>query len=445
LNDYEKNEVKNERRLIVLLLLLTFLRGVVWAGIMPAYQSPDEPIHMGVIHVVGMELRMPATSEKLPKRVEESLKRSRWWHDWYVHAGWSPGYLTLGAAAHPPLYYYLMAPLYRIFYGAGDMTLVILRLFNVLFALGVTWFAYMTTRIMFPKDEFMKYAVALLVIFQPMNAFVGSAVNNDNLMIFFMAGVIYFIARLLTEGPKTSIGVWLGLFLGGGLLTKASFAFMGPPVILFVLVACLIKKQPAVRAFLFTFMTGAIAMISGSWFYLFNYIKHGWFTRPFTAPYGHTVAGNLFVQSVKPAYVIKIIETFWGNFGWLMIPLDKPIYILPAASMAAAAAGFIIAVAKIRLGKDKISARQIAFFLLLIVLSAVNYLSLAQLDVSTRGGAQGRHMLLTMVPLLILFAYGIRAWVPEKMRVAGAAIVGVASFLLMSLSVWAYVTPFFYG
>ena len=130
----------------------------------------------------------------------------------------------------PPLYHLLLVPLYWLAPGGDETTLYVLRIASVALGAGVVWPAYLTARLLFPGDLWMRAGVPIAVALQPQFAFEAAIVNHDILVIALSTLLLYLLLLWYRTGYTPRRLTWLGVAGGAGLWTKASFGLALPVV-----------------------------------------------------------------------------------------------------------------------------------------------------------------------------------------------------------------------
>jgi Dolichyl-phosphate-mannose-protein mannosyltransferase len=184
------------------------LRLVFYAAMLPLWEGYDEWAHFSVVRMVAHGDLLPSRDAAIPADVDVSVRSAP--RPWGAS---DPGpRLTAYEALQPPLYYWLMAPLLRIFGSASLLTQVMaLRLAAVLLAslsIPLIW--------NLARKVGVSPQAAAVVAVMPGFAFDVARVANDCL------AVLLFTALLLLTVRRAH---WLlaGVVLGLGLLTKAYF------------------------------------------------------------------------------------------------------------------------------------------------------------------------------------------------------------------------------
>ena len=218
-----------------MILLVTFLKGLVWAIVVPIWHTPDEQAHFADIEFISEEKRLPAyilfpgikpekdlskeilVSEQLlgTERNEAGNNKFTYHPEFNIPYSQTPTGLNenkiittplswrkdmVGSEPvnYPPLYYLLGSLVYLIFYSSDLFTRVFMvRVFSIIISLLVVYFSFKIAEKIFPHDIIYQLAVPILVSFQPMFAFVSSGVTSDNLTNSLFTIFIYLGLKVI--------------------------------------------------------------------------------------------------------------------------------------------------------------------------------------------------------------------------------------------------------
>ena len=320
----------------VLIVYLTL--GTLYALYTPAWQSPDEPAHYNyVLHIVETGQLPVLHPGDYPHAYLEEIKAARF-----------PPTLSIAPLRYeswqPPLYYLLAAPVYR----ATDGSLLALRLFSLLPGAGVIGLAYAVASAVQPRQPAVATAAAGFIAFLPMHLAVSASVNNDILAELLIALIAWLVLRQVTaeiRGPRTLIPI--GVLLGLGLVTKLTVYYTALPLALLGLwwqsrwSRHLIRPAAAV-------LLPALLIVC-PWLAR-NVALYGWPDLLGTVNHAAVVVGQLrtadyIAQVGWLAYLARFATTtfhsFWGQFGWMAVPMEGRIYLCLAILSALAVAGLV--------------------------------------------------------------------------------------------------------
>jgi len=150
---------------------------------------------------------------------------------------------------HPPLYYFLMANLWKYFGQKLSFPIhMLFRLFSTLMNLGMAFLVVMAINMVWPQ----KYSLSLLglcfVFFVPLHIYSSSMIGNEQTAAFFISlGIVLLIAYNRTPNPRQRIvlAILMALISGIALLSKYTGIFL-----VMTIAVCLTQKivfEPAHR------------------------------------------------------------------------------------------------------------------------------------------------------------------------------------------------------
>jgi hypothetical protein len=178
-----------------------------------------------------------------------------------------PGLYPNWQAQHPPLYYALLAPIYRLAAHLGWLDhLLALRLAS--WALAVGGLATASLGMLRLGPTFSRAAVAaaawpfLAPEFFPDMARLG----NDSLCLLLFGVAWVLLLRILTRRASPTLMLGLGVALGLGLLTKALFLPISAGVV--ALVALDGWRRGGWRGLGWPVLVGVLTLAIGGWWYL---------------------------------------------------------------------------------------------------------------------------------------------------------------------------------
>lgn len=248
----------------------------------------------------------------------------------YISRNWLPPHAgQLNQAYHPPLYYFLAAPLLRL----GNLPAVQGLSLGLSIA-TVTMSAVLLRQLPWIKEQARVWCVALAA-FHPQFVMFSLFISNDTLAILLGALIFYQCWRAQAV-PSLSRFVLLGIFLGLGLLTKAVFLVFVLPLLIFVWLTCRLaltfKETFSRLAAVF-----GVAAVLGCYKYLENSLLFG---SPFisnldfgiwTAAQKPTWIGaaslfdfNILKLVYEPALSVSTVHSYplmlYGSFWYALVP-----------------------------------------------------------------------------------------------------------------------------
>jgi hypothetical protein len=208
-----------------------FIVAGLFAIRVPDWQAPDEPAHYNVVRQIAERGCCPLIEQgDWDQDLLESLKSSGFTPFLY---GAEPLLVRLSSIQYedhqPPLYYMLLAPVYRLTNGS----LTALRLASVVIGAGVVIGAYAVSLRAFRGEFGVAWAAAAFVAFLPQHVHILASVNNDALA-WALCGAILWASIDYADGGKTRPWM-LGLLVGAALLTKSTAYLMGGVALVAVL------------------------------------------------------------------------------------------------------------------------------------------------------------------------------------------------------------------
>lgn len=402
--------LRTERIRLIVLVVVYLIIGALFAARTAAWQTPDEPAHYNYVAQVATNGCCPVLEAgDWDSAYLDELKAARFPADMLDNLP------LIQYEDHQPPLYYLLASLV---FGVTDGSLIALRLFSVVLGAGVVLGAYAVGKALLPDQPQIALATAALVAFVPQHVAMLAAVNNDGLAELLVAVTLWLtIAYLKTDRVRA----WqLGILVGLGLLTKVSTIFLAGLVPLAIVVKWWLKRDSvgARRAVplqdLALFAIPAL-VLSGVWWVrnltvygfpdLFGLGRHNLVVadQPRTA--------DLIAQIGAGEYLRRVVEvtfnSFWGQFGWMALPLQTWMYALLLALLVVAVTGWIVGSQAQRGMPVDIRQRTAWGIVILAGLLAVAqyiYYNLEFLQL------QGRYMYVGLIPFGLALALGVDGW-----------------------------------
>lgn len=334
--------------------------------------------------------------------------------------------------SQPPLYYVLAGFWWRLggWLGIAGLSLVYwLRFLNVLFVAALVWIGYYAAREVFPERRIFTLGVPALIAFAPAQAFYS--IQDDVLSpVCFGVAFIFLVRLWRTETPGVWLGIGTGISLAATYLAKLSnaplLAVSGVLVVLKIVQIAkvgMLKRSLPAMALLFlctalpiaawmAWMKVAFGDFSGSASKI-RFIT--WTVKPFNELWHHPI----FTPAGLWTFVSELAYSFWqgGEIHWhdnlMDLPAVDAVYVILTLSL------LVFALLSLMLRKTTASGfqRQILWFGLGCV--AASTVFLAYLSIIYDFGmcmdpsrehpylAEGRLILGVLIPLLLLFLYGL--------------------------------------
>lgn len=178
----------------------------------------------------------------------------------------------LGSSFHPPLYY-LLASLFG-FFGSDKF----IQFFSLLLSIVTLVIFYVLIKnLRFMSSLKIKFLSLLLPSLLPSLIMTSSYISNDALS-FFEGALIFLQMYFILNNPSYLNQIILAIYLGFGLLTKATFLPFLAPIFFFIFIVNLKNKILLKKIVFRIFFLSLIILFLGSYKYVENTINYN---RPF--------------------------------------------------------------------------------------------------------------------------------------------------------------------
>ncbi len=429
-----------------LILLAYLMVASAYAYFTPAWEAPDEPAHYNYIRQLA--------AGHLPV-IEPGDYNQSYLVEVAFEAHFAPEY-SLDPLQYedwqPPLYYLLLAPLYWV----ADGSLLALRLFSLLLGAVVVALAYQIASRLFPARRWIAVTSAAFIAFVPQHVAVLASLNNDSLAELLIAAILLRLVEWLraASGRSTPTAgqrylLELGFLLGLGFLTKATVYPLALVVGLVVWRHLWPDWQRIGRASLATSLP-AIAL--GALWWGRNIAIYGGLDILGKAAHDRVVVGqprtvelvaNLGLSGALNKFVKTTFDSFWGQFGWMTVPLPGWIYRLLWGFSFLVAAGLLRLLIRRYYSGAALPENPEAglpgrtFMLLSTFLFAVGVLVGYNFTFEQH---QGRYLFPALIPIGIGVALGLGVWLEPICRrwpYSAQLLPGVLALALIALDYWA--------
>lgn len=322
------------RRIACLLLALIVAAFIAIGGLYaihtPPWQAPDEPAHYNYIAQVAAAGCCPIIAPgDWDAAYLETLKAEQF-----------PEGADLSSIQYedhqPPLYYLVGALIYRLSGGA----LLALRLLSLAFGAGQVVAVYAIVARLFPHRQPLALAAAAFTAFLPQHMAILASVNNDSLaeLVLFalLAAAMAYLGNPSVGQANRPPAALLGGLLGMAFLTKLTI--YGPALVTVALVLVLRwhSERRSLRWLVGQSAQATIpALALGGLWWGRNVAIYGWPDILAQSAHAAVVVGQLRTADLIAAvgfgpYLAQLLATtyhsFWGQFGWMGVPMPPRIY-----------------------------------------------------------------------------------------------------------------------
>lgn len=431
--------------LLGVICLIYLAAAALYAIRTPEWQIPDEPAHYNYIRQIVEDRRIPVIEMGDWDSAYQGLLTS---------TGFDPQYTAemkrIEYEDHqPPLYYLLAVPVYRL--SDGDLTA--LRLFSVIMGLGVVLSAFGVVIRLFPEQPPLALGTVAFVAFIPQHLAMLGGVNNDSLAelivgLTLLAVVVYL--KRESAPPPLGQAALLGGLVGLAFLTKSTIYFLAGIVGLAIVFKWRREKWTLgvglrqVMAYLLP------AVLLGGIWWVHNLEVYGGTDFLGLQRHDQVAADQLQTDDYierdlgsdtglyRKKFLYTTFHSFWGQFGWMAVPLPTRLYRILLVGVLFALAGSLLYGWREFGSLQAFQKETMLLFcgVILCVLGAYLFYNLKFVQF------QGRYLFPALVPLGLWASIGLAGWVnlfAPQFPPLRWAVVGVM-LLLAILSLYALET-----
>lgn len=423
-------------KVLLALLVMASTVYLLWAIATPPWRMPDEPAHFTYLQNLNREGSIPLPNgTSYYSDLYESKNRTNFFGvNGSEATNLSPDDASREintASAHPPLYYLLMFPAYRISEGmAIESQIYFIRIVGMGVFLGLIFASYRFAQLLFPDAVYLQAGIPMLIILHPQFVYISSGVIIDGLQVLLFTIFLYQLVLIIRGNLRWWNAALTGLAIGLGILTKNS------SVIAFPIAFAALAMTFAVRRGQRLVVAGVAAVL-----FLTAIAVYGWYAVRNQLAVGYvqgwqeTGSRGWLPIWFSTNFRDKMLMSFLGLFSWLSIPLHEIAYSWFRRITELAVVGLVVSLALGHLRRrwrimDFHTAALFAGTWVLFYLSATYF-------ESNGGFAQGRYMFPAIFPFWTLVLVGLTGWLPPSWRPRTAALVITAAGML---SVWSLVS-----
>jgi len=402
----------------------------------PEWQAPDEPAHYNYVAQIVDEGRLPV------------LEMGDWqqtFQEQLVTSGFDDPALmerldTVQYEDHqPPLYYLLQAPIYAL--TDGDLTAM--RLFSALLGAGVILAAWAILWKLFPRWPGIALTGAAFIAFLPQHIAILASVSNDSLAEFIVALTLLAATVYLGNGQPVN-PVVLGLLVAAAFWTKTTIYFLAGIAGLAVALRWRREGWPWKHGVSHLAAVTVPALLIGGIWWVRNLDIYGGadFTgltrhenitvgQPRTEEYIDTMYGGS-TRIYLENYAKTTFHSFWGQFGWMAVPMPGRVYTAFLFFTMLVIAGAVLFFWQHGLpgGPQRdvliVFVAVIGFVFAAYILYNLDFVQF-----------QGRYLYPALIPLALLVGVGLHGWA-ALVEDQFPALVWLPTTLMIGLAVFAF-------
>ncbi|NLD44438.1 MAG: DUF2142 domain-containing protein [Chloroflexi bacterium] len=333
---------------LALIVLLYLALASAYAMFTPAWQVPDEPAHYNYVKYIAETGRLPELRPgDYPAEYLEEIKAARFAPEYSID--------PIRYESHqPPLYYLLATPAFLLGRALGVATpLLPLRLFTTLLGCLSLLVAFKLVRALAPGRPDLALGTVAFIAFLPMRLAIAGAVNNDVLVELLLALTAWQLVIMDKRGWTIRRSLLLGLTIGLALLTKLQ-AYVAAPLAFFAwawaVAAARRTRQPVGPLLVQGALVLAVATACVAPWLERNASVYGpgdllGMVRHDAVAGGQLTTAALIAERGLVGTLRSLAQTtfqsFWGQFGWMGVPLHPRVYQALAALCALALLGLL--------------------------------------------------------------------------------------------------------
>lgn len=443
-----------------LLLVLTLIRGLIYAVVIPPWQAPDETGHFEYAWLMARLGRVP-TPEDISPTFERELMASlyEWRYGEFIGRPLPEGIpdrirdLPANVFARNSrtvlsgrfsLSYLWPAPfLHPLRFQDLTLQLFVARLSSVLLNIGIVWLAYQTFSELVLSRSYLIWSMTAVVVFLPQHTFINSTVGDGPLAELMACLVLYCWARIFRRGVNawTVSGIAIGTLIG--IWSKATAAFLIPLDVGLALWWFFRQPRRTWRHVAYVCVgVGLLGLVALAWDYYRSplgsrTLSMFWESLPVQEWIWVDARGLAFGEALLGGH-----DSFWANFGWMSVTVSPRWYGAILLLTLVAVVGWILG-RKDQEDFPPWAAAMMGGSLLMALIIFVWKGLLAPF--SGYYQSQGRYLFPAVIPVGFLLVGGWMQIIPPGRR---QILIMAAVMLFAMFDAWSlmgYIVPYFYS
>lgn len=399
------------------IIIIYLVIGALYAIKTPPWQIPDEPAHYNYVAQLASAGCCPVIA---PGDYDQNYL------GWLTSNGF-PEDADLSAIEYedwqPPAYYVAALPIFALTGG----NLLAVRLFSLALGAGVVSLAYLAVLRLLPEHRAIAIGTASFVAFLPQHVAMLAGVNNDSLSELVL-GLTLLALIVYLGGARRPHPAVLGVLVGAAFLTKLSSIFGAALVATAILWRWRAEQRPTRWLLGQAAWSAGIALTMGAAWWARNVIVYGWpdflsWQAHSTVVVGQPRTADWIAESGLGPHLGFLLRTtfhsFWGQFGWMGVPMPGRDYV----ALGAFCAWVLIGLALLPWRAHTLFGWQRAGLWLLgmlLVLTVIGYVFYNWVFVQ----AQGRYLFPAITAFGLLAAGGAHGWAARLESWLGWRLVG---------------------
>jgi len=352
-------------RQFICVMILFLIISLAYSMVIPAFNAPDEPFHFEYIQFLALNRHLPnQTIEERSISTEGfnpplyyminaltlSLISKNKASDIQIHSyqdivdfhrfpyqGFrsniypplNPNYIKWGRGKDRNMF--LTTQEDRFPFSGRIRIIHLLRIMSVLMGALTILLIFKTAQNLLPENPNLALLATSICAFNPQFNFLSGSINNDNLVILFATLSICLLTKfMLSEDGKTKwTVVWIGFFIGLGLITKLNIASIAVISMIGIIDVSLAERKRKFKNLIIHFILFFVPIaITSGWYFVRNVGIYGindplgWRLQAIQNP-GLLMPDRIRSMFFKKIFFQRLFTSFWGQFDWLTIHLPN--------------------------------------------------------------------------------------------------------------------------